>query len=170
MFKKDTHSPWLDIAVFAVMVGFFLFSAARLLNKNSAEVQQEKAAVIPEAEAVAIPANFQEERAPASEGKNAVTEIQLPCIKSDTYKQSTDADFIRISGSACSQKKIKVTAGHGRNLSNGSEILCFVDRDSDRVSTNYFQLSPGLNKVELDLVWSNGAKRRSLVEIQKLIE
>ena len=169
MFKKDTHSPWLDLAVFAVIVGFFLFSAARLLKKNPAEAQQPKPAENTEPEAV-VPPRFHEEREPASAGKNAVTEIQLPCFVANTYKETTGAEFIRISGSACSQKKLKVTAGHGRNLSNGSEILCFVDKDKDRVSTNYFQLSPGINKVELDLVWSNGAKRRSLVEIQKLIE
>lgn len=165
MFKKDTHSTWLDLAVFTVIVGFFLFSAARLVKRNHPGASSH------------APITEINDREPAStesqvrklKKSDAVTEVELPCL-TETHRETTDASFVRISGSACTKGKMKISAGQGRNQSNGSEILCFIDAERDRISTNYFQLVPGLNRVELDLVWSNGLRRRALLEIQKFTE
>lgn len=158
MLKKDTHSPWLDLAVFAVIVGFFLFSAARLVKNNRAAPTETK-----EPQAINT-------RAPAAQKNGTIMELDLPCLPQENSRQNTNADFVRLSGGACTSGTTTVAAGHGRNQANGSEILCFIDQDRDRVSTNYFQLVPGINRVELNLVWSNGARRRSFLEIQKFTE
>ncbi len=165
MFKKELHSPWLDLAVFAVIIGFFLFSAARLVDRNYRGNQ----GVQLEQEVTRKPTSVS--RQTQGENKNEpVAEIELPCVTKENHRQATGANYVRISGSACTPGKTAIATGQGRNQANGSEILCFTDKARDRISTNYFQLVPGINRVELELVWANGMRRRSFLEIQKFTE
>ncbi|NUM87621.1 MAG: hypothetical protein HUU37_00315 [Bdellovibrionales bacterium] len=156
--KKNTHSPWLDIAVFAVMVGFFLFSASRLTGKNRA------------AEELVPPAPAAQERTPAaappSHGPDGVSEVQLDCVSDRPRVVETDSTFLKLSGRFC-QTSPRPSSGRGRNAASGAEILCFILPQEQRFATNYFQLHPGTNPIELEILFSNGKSRLTRVEVRR---
>lgn len=152
--KKNTHSPWLDIAVFAAMVGFFLFSASRLTGKNRA--------------APVEPAPAQQERAPASSdpklGPAGVSEIQLDCVGDRPKTVETDSNFLKLTGRLCGAPTV-LRDGRGKNLASGAEILCFVNPQEQRFATNYFHLNPGENPIEIEIRLNNGKSRLTRVDV-----
>lgn len=149
--RKDTHSAWFDIAVFAVVAAFFSFSARSLLLSRPRNVASatEAAAQLSDRK---LASTSRPGPRPASEDRS-VHVFRIGCLFGPSPAPlSTRAGMARIVANICEPKKGigKNPALSGKNLSSGEDIVPFV-QDGKTISTNYFSLREGSNKIAFQL-------------------
>ena len=147
---NDTHSTWLDIAVFAAVASFFLFSA-HSLTKSMARGNAEQALNAPKAAVPERTLASVETRAPTADDHSIAT-FRLGCLfQSSPTPLTTDAAIVRIVADLCQTKAPSAdNAFKGKNLSSGEDIVPFV-QGGKVMSTNYFSLREGSNRISFDL-------------------
>ncbi|MGE3260503.1 MAG: hypothetical protein AB7K68_01880 [Bacteriovoracia bacterium] len=163
--KKDTQSAWFDIAVFAVIAAFFLFSARSLTRSQARPASAEAAAQLPER---SLASSQQAAPTPAT-ADQSIQVFRLDCLFNASLKPiTTEASMVRIMANICSSKKplAKNTLFVGKNLSSGEDIVPFV-QDGKSMSTNYFSLREGSNKISFRLNLAKGQEIQQELEFVK---
>lgn len=130
----------IDIAVFAVIVMFFLYSLFSL-KKTNAEPRPEPQKLTRELERSTG-------RSPASAGNNESTQVlRLECLPmKSSEKHSTTASMLRIEANLCSKKnKIQF---YGKNKNTNEDILFFELPAGGRITTNYIPMRQGKNIIQ----------------------
>lgn len=155
------NSVWIDIAVFAAVLAFFLYSAQRLTHKKPI-ANSEKAAMMEDLRVLA-------ERVPASQTipaeDNSVNVLELGCLPAKGKSYATKSRLLRISASLCEKRKQRILESSGMNETNGFDIACFIDPKTQKIATNFFQLDPGKNRIQLKLQMANGQRREEQLEV-----
>ncbi len=162
MQRKDTHSIWIDLTIFACVFAFSLFSGKRLFSHPESK----------RPDAVRGPAEDlqnNDSRTPASfTPPSTESVLQLGCVPSNSepHHLKTKLNLVRLSGDLCEKgKKVKILDGSAINEANGAEINAFVDRPTKKLATNYFPLKNGKNTILLEYVLSNGKRQKTQVDI-----
>lgn len=166
--KKDTQSAWFDIAVFAVIAAFFLFSARSLTRSQarSAAASTEAAAQLPERSL----ASSQQAAPTPGTSDQSIQVFRLDCLFNASLKPiTTEASMVRIMANICGSRKplAKNTPFIGKNLSSGEDIVPFV-QDGKSMSTNYFSLREGANKISFRLNLAKGQEIQQELEFVKI--
>jgi hypothetical protein len=154
--KKDTQSAWFDIAVFAVVAAFFLFSANSLLRSQARGGGGAINAVAPLPDR-SIASAQHAEPTPILDDRS-IQSFKLDCLFGTTLAPlTTKAGMVRIVANICGGKKpvSKNAAFVGKNDSSGEDIVPFV-QDGQTVTTNYFSLREGKNKISFQLPLGKG--------------
>lgn len=150
---KKAQKPWLDVAIFALVVGFLGFSVQMLLGfARRGEVKVSTAAV-----KETLPLDGASARKPASPSVSpavvrdigvSTAVLRLPCLgQAKGGKLSSDARQLQIHAPACDNDLKQPRAWKGLNESSGEEILVFVNPKEKTFSTSYFALQAGVNKL-----------------------
>jgi hypothetical protein len=153
MDKKDTHSAWFDIAVFAAVVAFFLFSAHSLTkSRNPAG----KPKTINDAER--LPASLQHEKS-TDPMPESIKTIDVGCLgQNRPFSMDPAISILRLVGNWCG--KDLPTQASGRHDGTGAEILTFTRPSSKAFTTSYFSIQEGLNKISFHLEYKNGKRQQ----------
>ncbi|MGZ3694914.1 MAG: hypothetical protein ACXWQO_12105 [Bdellovibrionota bacterium] len=163
--KKDTQSAWFDIAVFAVVAAFFLFSAQSLLRSQvRGQSGGEPVAQITDRSIASV----QHQDTPAVVGEDhSVQVFKLDCLfGAPPAPLTTKAGMVRIVANICSGNKKPLAKNAnfvGKNDSSGEDIVPFV-QEGTTVSTNYFSLREGSNKISFQLAVGKGQTLRQELE------
>lgn len=156
MFKdrKHTQSFLIDIAVFAIVFAFFLYSV-QILKKNPSN-------------AGAGPGKLSRELEPFSRGpastyskNDTVKTINIGCFPQTASPVATEASMLKLEASLCFGKnKMKVT---GKNKETQEEIIIFQSEKEQKFTTNYIALQPGKNAITLAF---NSGKKIEFADIE----
>jgi hypothetical protein len=137
---KKSRLPWTDLAVFSGVIAFLAVSLHSLFAVREAP----RTAVLPkEAEATL------NSRAPASQtaGVSAATTevLHLPCLAKGPHAVNSSARLMQIHSPLCAGLTTSAATWRATNESSGEEILVFVNRHDNTLSTSYFNLKEGAN-------------------------
>lgn len=165
--QKKSQPAWLDIAVFAGVLGFLCLSVQvflttrAALSKNGSRVT----ATIPPPEAPA-------RRAPASQtqalkGGGSTEVLRLPCLQQAGRAFTSDARLLQIHAPACNEDLKQVSTWKGSNETSGEEILVFVNAKEKTLSTSYFSLKDGVNRIVFLHDAGKGPAKVQTIEVSK---
>jgi hypothetical protein len=162
--RKHTQSAWLDIAVFAAVASFFLFSAHSLTRSQAP--RQAAVADSSITEPTLAMASTTVDRRPAGDDHSIAT-FRLDCLFStNPAPLNTEASLVRIVADLCRPKPVPSTAPFvGKNTSSGEDIVPFL-QNGKMMSTNYFTLREGSNQITFEL---NLGKQKVLRQNLELI-
>lgn len=139
--NKKEPIPLLDLAMLAVVAGFFAYSGYTFWNGKPRP---------PAAASVAAPSRALASLAAPAPAAPAIPEtsthtLTLDCFGSEAPKGlRTQAGLLRVEGKLCG----KVKELKGRNLSTQEELQIFAR--PGKFTSQYFPLAPGLNKIVLE--------------------
>jgi hypothetical protein len=160
--KKDTQLSWFDLAVFAAVAAFFLFSAHSLSRSASAEhlAGEKGGKTLPDRTLASSPAPAPS-RGLAGTG-HGIQVVRMDCLfTASPGTVTTDAKMVQIMSNLCGElkslpKDIRLT---GKNQSSGEDIVPFLQA-GHAVTTNYFTLREGRNEVLFRLALGRGKELR----------
>jgi hypothetical protein len=138
----------LDIAVFAAVASFFLFSAHSLTRSQAPHgVTPENPALEKAASATLTPID----RRPAGDDHSIAT-FRLDCLfTANPAPLNTEAGMVRIVADLCRPKPVPSSAPFvAKNTSSGEDIVPFL-QNGKIMSTNYFILREGSNRISFEL-------------------
>lgn len=162
--RKDTQSAWFDIAVFAAVASFFLFSA-RSLTRSQARMGASTEAIAAVTDRSLAGAVTDTSRTPASED-HAVATFRLDCLfRPNPPALDTEASLVRIVAELCEPKPIANNMPFvAKNKSSGEDIVPFV-QNGKIMSTNYFSLKEGTNLISFELNLGKQKIRRQELQL-----
>ncbi len=148
--KKHTHSLRLDLVVFVAVAAFLFFSL-----RNTLFPGQRQAKI--EATVEREPASLLEEKRP----ELSTQLVRLPCLSPlPTTPQSTQARLVKVEAGLCQgDKALQPVRLRAKNLDSGEDILVFFPKGKRMVTTNYFALQAGENRIQLEWEFGRGVKR-----------
>lgn len=159
--KKDTGSAWFDIAVFAAVVAFFLFSARSLTKTRppvGAPVHETG-----EISAVRVPASI-EHSPPRERSPESIKTIDVGCLNAARpFHADASISMLRLVGGWCTPDR--PTGANGLHEGTGTEILTFARGDASSFTTSYFPLLEGQNRISFELHYRGGKTRRESLEV-----
>jgi hypothetical protein len=158
---KKSRLPWTDLAVFSGVIVFLAVSLHSLFAVREAP----RTAVLPKPLDAALNA-----RAPASQTppSTATTEVlRLPCLADGPHAANSSARLMQIHSPLCSGSSKAGATWHATNESSGEEILVFVNRHDNSLSTSYFNLKEGANHLVFTEDLGKGHHERRAVEVTR---
>ncbi len=152
--QKDTQTKKIDIAVFAVIFAFFLYSLG-LFHKNvpSVPVTAETPKTITrelEPSASAAARSLASSAIPRPETAQFLRVGCLPLRGGSKFP--TDAAMVRLNVDLCFAKGRAPAQISGRNRSTKENVLFFPLPEDKKITTNYIQLQEGKNIIELEYI------------------
>ncbi len=164
------QKPWLDITIFAVVFGFLAFSLYMLLGfvrKSDATLTK---SVVPVKATLPLDATYRKpsSASPAGAAGQSTEVLRLPCVaQAKGARLSSAAKQIQIHAAACDEDIKQPNAWKGVNESSGEEILVFVNPKEKVLSTSYFTLQAGVNRLVFTHKLGKSGSRTELIEISK---
>jgi len=156
--KKDTQSIWIDIAVFTAVLAFFFYSM-KIITKIPAEKSRAPASI---RETDPAPA-----RNTASVGvdqrRDSIKTLNLGCLPAQKPRAplEVNAAMLKIVGELCLGANYSVRVK--RDQSNDEEILTFLNPKMRSLTTNYFPLQNGPNKIVFEITFG---KKKTIETIE----
>lgn len=151
--QNRTPIPFLDLAMLAVVAGFFTYSSYTFWNGKPRP---------PVATAAPAPsralATISSPAAPVPERSTYTLEID--CLGAGVKPFRTQANLLRVEGKLCGHSK-KVG---GRNLTTQEEMQIFLR--SGKFTSHYFPLSVGTNRIVLDDLSAKNVKSQEIEVIR----
>ncbi len=166
--QKKSQPAWLDVGVFAFVLGFLCFSVQTLLGSNVKPPVTKSVAEV----AATVPAPETQKRRPASpspavKAGGSTEVLKLPCLTQATRSFSTEARMLQIHAPACGEDLKRLDTWKGSNESSGEEILVFVNSKEKTLSTSYFALRDGVNKIVFTHELGKGPAKIQTIEVSK---
>lgn len=90
--------------------------------------------------------------------------LDLPCSEQDQFISGTD--LLRIRKPNCGKLKSQLVKSAIRNDSNGYVATVFQMHEGG-FTTDYIQLQPGVNQLEIENEFSDGSVEKRLLKIQR---
>jgi hypothetical protein len=151
--RQKEPLPFLDLAMLAVVGGFFAYSGYSFWNGKprppsevSAPAATRSLAALPAAPAAPTPVK-----------EVSTATFSIECVGSTPLKSlRTQASLLRVEGKLCG----RIPKLGGRNLATDEELQIFLK--PGKFTSHYFPLSPGLNKVVLEDRTAKPAKSQEL--------
>jgi|GEM_PF-5138416 len=165
--QKKSQPAWLDIAVFAGVLGFLCLSVQIFLTTRAALSRNPSAATSatppPEVPTRRAPAS----QSPVSKSSGSTEVLRLPCLHQAARTFSSEARLLQIHAPACNEDLKQASAWKGSNESSGEQILVFVNAKEKTLSTSYFALKDGVNRIVFRHESGKGRARVQTLEVRK---
>lgn len=162
-FKKKAQKPWLDLAIFAavfVFVGFSVHMLFGFVRRGEGNLTK---ATLPVRETLPLDTGSAARKlASPSRAKveGASTEVlRIPCLSQLTQRKLTSgARLVQLHAPACDEDLKSPSTWTGTNESSGEEIVVFVNPKEKTLSTSYFSLQEGVNRLVFTQEGAKGLK------------
>jgi len=157
--KKSRQSLWRELCIFAAVAAFGLFSIRGEYKPSQPE---------PAAEKSDAPKRLLASLGPASTKSDKSTKIiEIGCLEKSASPNTssglkTRAALVRIMAQACGT----VAEISATNESTGESLMIF--RQTKKISTHYFPLKSGRNKVVIKWAGPKGLRAETVLEVEKL--
>jgi hypothetical protein len=149
MTENRRHTIWLDWACFGLVLALSALSA-RAFFKPAPPPRAPRALS-------RSPASFQKE---ASAKEHSTSVVEFNCEKPKSAL-STEASLLRIVSQLCPGMALAAA----KNETTGENLILFAQRD--KVSTHYFPLKKGTNRIEMEWKGKNSRNVQTL-EINRI--
>jgi len=165
--QKKSQSPWLDLAIFTCVLVFLGYSVHVALLSFARHGNEKQ--TLPSAPAT-LSASPPLKRAPAATEiaakLGAATEVlRIPCLHQAARKFTSEANLLQIHAPACDEDILSANGWKAANESSGEEIMIFVNSKEKTLSTSYFRLKEGVNRLVFTHELGSGAAKVQKLEV-----